>query len=61
MEGVGLTGPHVSPDRAFGGPNVTFSNFNNIWNFDPHVSNLDRTIGLAGREENVYLGPERTR
>jgi hypothetical protein len=26
---------------------------------DPHVSNLDRTIGLAGREENVYLGPER--
>jgi hypothetical protein len=28
---------------------------------DPHVSNLDRTIGLAGREENVYLGPERTR
>jgi hypothetical protein len=25
----------------------------------PHVSNLDRTIGLAGREENVYPGPER--
>jgi hypothetical protein len=23
------------------------------------MSNLDRTIGLAGREENVYLGPER--
>jgi hypothetical protein len=32
-----------------------------IQQFDPHVSNLDRTIGLAGREENVYLGPERTR
>jgi hypothetical protein len=25
------------------------------------MSNLDRTIGLAGREENVYLGPERPR
>jgi hypothetical protein len=23
------------------------------------MSDLDRTIGLAGREENVYPGPER--
>jgi hypothetical protein len=43
MEGVGLTGPHVSPDRVFGGPKVTFSKFQTTSGIG-HVADVDHLM-----------------
>jgi hypothetical protein len=48
MEGVGLTGPHVSPVRAFGDPKVTFSKFQKTSGIG-HVADVDHLMQAQGR------------
>jgi hypothetical protein len=48
-----------APDMDYFIKHVKWPKGSYLLTVNAYVSNLDRTIGLAGREENVYPGPER--